>query len=52
MYLVNLTKRDGIDGFFQGAALSAQGKPRPSRLIHSDLHSISNRFVQLLTDPV
>ena len=27
-------------GKSQGAALSAQGKPRPSRLFYLDLHSI------------
>ena len=48
---VNLSKRGGMDGVFQGlagllrgisrgAALPAQGKPRPFRLFYSDLHYI------------
>ena len=31
-------------GKSKGAALPALGKPRPSRLFYSDLHSISDRF--------
>ena len=53
LYWVNLSKRGGKDGVFQGlagllrgAALPAQGKPRPSRLFYSDLHSISNTVFQ------
>ena len=38
-------------GKSQEAALSAQGKPRPSQLFHLDLHSISNRFSQLSKIP-
>ena len=33
-------------GKFRGAALPARGKPRPSRLFYSDLHSISNTVFQ------
>ena len=56
VYCVSLSKRGGKDGVFQGlagmlrgisrgAALPAQGKPRPSRFFYLDLHSISNRFL-------
>ena len=48
---VTPSKRGGMDGVFrglagllrgksQGAALPARGKPRPSQLFYSDLHSI------------
>ena len=33
-------------GKSRGAALPARGKPRPSRLFYSDLHSISNTVFQ------
>ena len=33
-------------GQSRGAALPARGKPRPSRLFYSDLHSISNTVFQ------
>ena len=35
-------------GKFPGAALLAQGKPRPSRLFYSDLHSFSNTVYKIL----
>ena len=34
-------------GKSRGAALPARGKPHPSRLFYSDLHSISNRFFEI-----
>ena len=46
IYWVNLSKRGGKEGVFQGAALPARGKPRPSWLFYSNLHSISNTVFQ------